>query len=199
MNRRCKYCFEEIEYHRHLPHEEKCYLNPDNLLKITEEMLTGFDSLKNLKFAFFYRWSRQNNILTPLTISKRLGLPWIESLYQLGIYSSLKGYVDFETIDVLLWRITEFNFFYSPAEINFLTEQQKSNVVSNDGWHQLWSQIINRAIRDLQIQNKTNFPRNKEQFYNETLDFLEEFAPESFELINTFQPEVQDMIEKRNE
>ncbi len=105
VTKRCLHCTDKIEIHHISKHQKTCYLNPSNLSAIAIYLEQGLEDSKFLNRASFYRWAKQNQIMTSVWITTRMGLDkWVKAAYQLLIYAYLKKNISFE-----IWRIKNSN------------------------------------------------------------------------------------------
>lgn len=183
----CIYCGDSIEIHHIKLHERQCYLKPQNLSKIVDYCIAGIDDIRLFRCASFYRWARDNNILTSISISKRLGIKrWNHALYQLLIFAWLKGLVDFETTEVILfilssgsmWTKPEYAYLYSDSIEN---ECKRKGITLDDlhyNYYLLLIAILARTNRDLLLNDRQLDENKKPVDLKDAVYFYKDFAPD---------------------
>ena len=187
----CQYCGDEIEIHHCTLHQAACYLNPTNLIKISEYILTGIQNPKNLRRANFYRWSKKNNILTSITIAARMGFSqWTHALYQLAIYGHLAGYIDFEYCECILYIITDGTMWFQDDKYKTLSRKALEQELKNRGFqpdsldinfYNLLAGIIDRAVRDIMYSVGELDENDMLVDVEDSITFLQSFAPDVLE------------------
>lgn len=189
----CIYCKHLLEKHHASLHMKQCYLNPNNLELIAAYLIQGITNPKILTRAAFYKWAKEHNILTSITITVRLGFKtWEDSLYQLLIYSYLYDYVDFEIADIIFSKINETlgmdeKTYRHYNQISVEKEHVIKGITTEDLHFNRFLMlmcVISRSLRDME-QPEGATDENKELVdIHGSCTFLEIFCPEVFTDMN---------------
>lgn len=184
----CPFCKDEIEVHHITLHRRQCFLNPDNLKRICEYLLGGIEDNKRLKRANFYRWAQTNGILTSISITNRLhAKTWYHALYQVLVYGSLCGYIDYEHVEVILYIVSDGSLWMDTEELRHFyaeslqREYENKGIESTDLYpnhYLLLMYILDRSNRDLAL-NDGDVDENKEVVdLEDAITFMADFAPD---------------------
>lgn len=185
----CQYCNDELEIHHITLHERLCCLNVSNLTKIAALIEKNVLDIKKLNKNNFLKFSKAEKILSPITLIKRFGVDsWEEALYQLAVYSSLAGLLQFELTEILLFQLSHSTLWMNNEEFKAqtkkcLTKEIDTQVVDGDSlylaYQRLLTAIIIRAQMDV-AYNDGEY-RDGENDIFDAADFLLDFCPEVFE------------------
>lgn len=187
MYKSCQFCKQSLEIHHITLHQKLCYLNPNNLKKISTYFYSALTNTKLLRRNEFYSWAIKNKVLTSIRITARLGLNnWSETVIQLLIYCYLLDFLDFEYAEVLIYYITNGNMGMEKETFLSLTKEvleEEHNFLQldssdfYDNYKSLYDAIINRAISDLRYE-EGDLTENKDPVnLEEAIMFLLEVAP----------------------
>lgn len=182
----CPHCKCKIEKHHHTLHVKQCYLSPDNLKKIATLLKNNILNVKALSRASFYRWARENAVLTSITITSRLGFfNWDDALYQLMIYCALSGEVNYEYMDMMYATLNEtlglpienYRTYYYQSVNKSTSEELQESLHYNRLLLLLC--VIGRAKRDIEADGELD--ENKEVIdKQDAYDFLKEFTDSAY-------------------
>ena len=180
----CTYCNHFIEVHHIISHERSCYLKPSNIQKICNYLKVGIIDKRLLRRAAFYSWAMEENILTSITITNRMGLSsWQQALYQLLIYGYLLGCIEFEYVEVLL-SILSYESMWMDKEdwlevrkVSLEEDLQNRGVDKSElfyNYYLLLMCIIARANQDMA---PSDYPENDIDVCD-AASFMSSFSPE---------------------
>ncbi len=207
---KCIYCSDELEIHHISLHQRQCYLNPTNLQKICDYLLTGIEDNRVLKRASFYRWAQKEGILTSISITNRLKAKnWYHALYQLLVFGYNHGMIDYELCEVILYIISSGSLWMNPDDFKYyynlsLEKEYQEKGISPTDLHYnrflLLMYVLDRTNRDLEMNNG-DLDENKESVnLEDAVDFYIEFCPDllksKFKQIKISE-DVKDIIKKR--
>lgn len=207
---KCIYCSDELEIHHISLHQRQCYLNPTNLQKICDYLLTGIEDNRNLKRASFYRWAQKEGILTSISITNRLkSKSWYNAVYQLLVFGYERDMIDYELCEVILYIISSGSLWMNPNDfkhyysISLEKEYKEKGISSDDLYYNhflLLMYILDRATRDLEM-NSDDLDENKETVsLHDAVNFCIDFCPDLLKSKikqNKISDDVEEIIKKR--
>lgn len=182
MHVECEHCKNLLEMHHIKAHRRACYANPKNLKQIAAYLKASLAQVKNYKRAAFYRWAKDNKILTSISIMSGMGTKkWNHALAQLAIFCYLSGFLDFETVEVIIFIVTDGSFFLTTEKLDKLQHKPVDMYgyeATYENHYALIGAIVERAKRDLEYQQGA-IDENKEPVdIQDACDFLIKFCPE---------------------
>ncbi len=186
VTRSCVHCTDQIEIHHITKHQRTCYLNPGNLKLITTYLQRGLSDAKVLNRASFYRWAKENNVMTSVWITKRMGLDkWVQAAYQLLIYAYLRKNISFEKADLILSVLTDGTMWHEYNYHRQLNKEARQHELNGDSaslhanFMALLASVVMRAKRDIWYYEDDLDDENCEiNHVEDAVGFLFHFAPE---------------------
>jgi len=195
---RCKHCGNEYTHVSLRRHENKCYLNPVNASKIVDFLLTGYHGISNISWINFYKFSRQNKVLSSATLLKNLNIKqWKIALIYIIIKYYEYGFIeDFEPFDLIISKLSPplfDDYLNSKQKLNRiigLTEADELTLSTNYGL--LVTAVVLQTVKDYRWLKNQNLTHALIDGIDVSLEDCEDF-------IHDFSPKILKKLEEEYE